>query len=64
MKVELDREDWELAKEGAISLLKNAMAQTIVYQGQLEVAERELKKFPQVSKESSDVASKIPIGVK
>ncbi len=58
MKVKLDREDWEAAKEGAISLLKNAMAQVIVYEGQLAVAERELEKFPEKKKE----LPKLPTG--
>lgn len=61
MKVELDRTDWEEAKQGAVSLLKNAMAQVIVYKGQLETAERELAKFP--PEEEPKKKEKKPIGV-
>lgn len=45
MEVTLTKEDWEEAKKSSISLLKNAMAQVIVYRGQLETAERELAKL-------------------
>ena len=46
-KVKLTREDWEEGERAAESMLKNAMCQTIVYQGQLDTCRRELAKFPE-----------------
>lgn len=48
-EVTLKKEDWEEAKKSAIILLKNAMAQVIVYRMQIEVAENELEKLESAS---------------
>ena len=50
MEVKLERKDWEQALESAISLLKNALAQTEVYKIQVDLAEKMIKKFPKKEK--------------
>ena len=45
-EVKLEKADWEEAKKSTISLLKNAMAQVVVYQNQLDCAEQQLLTFP------------------
>jgi len=50
MKVELTKEDWDEAKKSTESLIKNSMAQLVIYKGQLKTAERELRKIEKKSK--------------
>ncbi|HEB47119.1 MAG TPA: hypothetical protein ENI22_01480 [Candidatus Pacearchaeota archaeon] len=46
-KVELNVHDWIEMRQGALELLKNSMAQAIVYKGQIRTAETEIAKFPE-----------------
>jgi hypothetical protein len=46
MEVKFEKKDWEEARNAAITIIKTIMAQKLVYELQLEIAERELAKYP------------------
>ena len=46
MEVKLEKEDWVQARHVAITALKTILAQKVIYEMQLELAEKELSKYP------------------
>ena len=58
-KLELNVHDWTEMRQGALDLLKNAMAQAVVYKGQIRTAEAEMEKFPEPEK-PKESAEKVP----
>lgn len=59
-KIKLEKTDWQDCKNAAINQLKILFAQRLIYELQLEVAERELKKFP--ADEPKKVETDVPTG--
>ena len=52
--VKLSKKDWDDCKNQAEAMVKQGMIMKIVNENLLEIAEKELKEFPDESKESKD----------